>query len=59
MGNKFQVDDWIVTLDQNGTTKFGKYKRVWEGRSLIKAIYHAWMAKGYSGCVKIEWRRTR
>jgi len=52
---KFIVKAWVKF---GGMGKY-HYKFVWGGGSLIKAIYHAWVAKGYSGCVKIEWRGTR
>lgn len=56
MGEKFQVWAW----DSFAAMRVGdRYDKVWGGRSLIKAIYYAWVAKGYSGCVKIEWRGTR
>ena len=61
MDKKFQVWAWYKKFcrDSNPVTHERKYHLVWGGRSLVKAIWHAWVAKGYSGCVKIEWRGTR
>jgi len=53
---KFIVFAWVL---KNPGDLIRGYKFVWGGGSLIKAIYQAWVAKGYSGCVKIEWRGTR
>ena len=56
MLEKFEVSAWYR---ERGDKDGNKYHHVWGGSSLIKAIYHAWKAKAYSGCVKIEWRGTR
>lgn len=55
MLEKFEVYAWYRKPGGIET----KYHEVWGGRSLVKAIYHAWKAKAYSGCVKIEWRGVR
>lgn len=53
MDEKIQVWAWIKFKGQFS------YKLVWGGKSIIKAIFQAWVAKAYSGCVKIEWRGVR
>lgn len=58
MGEKITVWSWVKEKE-GPLVENWKYKFVWGGRSLIKAIYQAWLAKAYSGCVKIEWRGTR
>ena len=58
MDEKIQVWAWVQMEDKENLLYYD-YKLVWGGRSLIKAIWHAWIAKGYSGCVKIEWRGIR
>ena len=58
MDEKVTVYAWVPVNGQYYSLKF-YYKRVWGGKSIIQALYHAWIAKAYSGCVKIEWRGTR
>ena len=52
---KIIVSAWVKLP---GSERF-HYKFVWSGGSILQAIWNAWNAKAYSGCVKIEWRGTR
>ncbi len=55
---KIIVFAW-VKVKEGPTVENWVYEFVWSGSSMVKAIWHAWVAKGYSGCVKIEWRGVR
>ena len=55
MDEKIQVWAWVKMK----TIPYWTWKLCWGGRSMIKAIYQAWKAKAYSGCIKIEWRGVR
>ena len=55
---KFLVWAWVKAGNPD-TMQKRKYRFVWGGNSIIAAVFQAWVAKGYSGCVKIEWRGTR
>lgn len=51
MGNKWEVRAWVKP-DNGGYT----FEAVYDGPSMIKAIFAAIRAKRTVGMVKVEWR---